>query len=214
MLAHVWTWKSPYKCRPLAFTSGYDPDWFYMTMGKPFQTLRSFPKKSPTTCLTKIHQNPRSKIKNPRSKIQTPSVSAQHVSAQRVCLPTPLPNSCVPKGSNIWNPPLLPFMLMNKLGCLPHVFCILLSFFSCHQSCSVLHGILVHDQSPPKLTTIIVWNSSAQWAKCQAGNHQKSLQSLAHKGSASPKSGEKSMCWEKMDGTIFARVLFMCRTVG
>ena len=49
-------------------------------------------------------QTPKSKLPNPNPKIQIKkrrSVSAQHVSAQQVCLPARLPNSFVPKGSNI-----------------------------------------------------------------------------------------------------------------
>ena len=40
-------------------------------------------------------------------------------------------------------------------------------------------------------------HSPAQWAKCQAGNHPKSVQSLAHKRFVPQKSGTKRNGWEK-----------------
>ena len=88
------------------------------------------------------------KTKNPKSKLQKPDQKRRSVSAQHVCLPTRLPNSFVPKGSNIRTPLTIHFD--EKICRLPHIF----SCFSCHQSCGVLYGILVHDRSPPRIRTI------------------------------------------------------------
>ena len=82
------------------------------------------------------------KIQNPNSKIQIKkrrSVSAQHVSAQQLR----------PQKLKHLNP-LLPFILLKKIGLFAPYFFIV----SCHQNCGVLHGILVHDRSPPRIKTI------------------------------------------------------------
>ena len=76
---------------------------------------------------------------------------------------------------------------------------LLAQFFSCHQSCGVLHGILVHDRSPPRIKTIFCFCKfiSTKWKMSSWKSP-----SLAHKRSLSQKIWNKP----KMDGKNFARV--------
>ena len=96
--------------------------------------------------------------KNEKSKIQTPKSRSKSVEA---CLPytcvCPTRVSAHPSAQQLrpqrlkhLNPPL-PFILMKKLGCLPHIF----SCFSCHQSCGVFFlcrslDFPSHPKMPPK----------------------------------------------------------------
>ena len=81
-----------------------------------------------------------------KNKIQTPKSRSKSVEA---CLPnTCLPNKCV-------CPPVCPTASSPKAQTFEppltiHFDVLFAQFFACHQSCSVLHGILVHDWSPPK----------------------------------------------------------------
>ena len=95
------------------------------------------------------HPKTRNKTKNPKSKLQSPDQKK----SKRVC-PTsvsahPSAQQLRPQGLKHLNP-LLPFILMKKFGCLPHVC-------SCHQSCGVfffcgIHWISHHvpKRPPPK----------------------------------------------------------------
>ena len=91
--------------------------------------------------------NPNSKIKTPKSKPQNPDQKAlKRVCPTRVC-PTrvsarPSAQQLRPQRLKHLNP-LLPFTLMC---CLPN-------FFPVIKAAVVLHGILVHDRSPPRINT-------------------------------------------------------------
>ena len=128
------------------------------------------------------------KIQNPNSKIEIEkrrNVSAQHVSASQVRLPNKCvcpPNSFVPKGSNFWTPsdhsfwcvvcPI--FFLLSRPRCFTWNF----------------GSWLV---SPKNQDNFLFFANSP----AQAGNHPKSVQSLAHKRFVSQKSGTKENWWEK-----------------
>ena len=133
-------------------------------------------------------QTPKSiKIQDPESKLQNRDQKA----SKRVC-PTsvsarPSAQQLRPQRLKHLNP-LLPFSLMC---CLPNFF------LSSKLRCFTWNfgSWLV---SPKNQGNFLFFaNSPAQWAKCQAGNHPKSVQSLAHKRSVSQKSGTKKNWWEK-----------------
>ena len=136
-------------------------------------------------------QTPKSiKIQDPKSKLQNRDQKAsKRVCPTRVCLTSvsarPSAQQLRPQRLKLLNP-LWPFILMC---CLPN-FCL-----SSKLRCFTWNfgSWLV---SPKNQDNFLLFaNSPAQWAKCQAGNHPKSVQSLAHKRFVSQKSGKNG--WEK-----------------
>ena len=87
-----------------------------------------------------------------------------------------------------WNP-LLPFSLM----------CCLRNFFLVIKAAVFYMEFWFMTGLPQESKQFFVFaNSQAQWAKCQAGNHPTSGQSLAHKRFVSQKSATKRNWWEKI----------------
>ena len=87
---------------------------------------------------TQQKKNKKSKIQNPDQKaskrVCPTRVCPTHVSAQQLCPQCLFLNS-------------LTIHFDEKIGLFAPYFC------SCYQSCGVLHGILVHDWSPPRIKT-------------------------------------------------------------
>ena len=134
-------------------------------------------------------------LQNPRSKIQTPKSRSKSVEA---CLPnTCLPNKCV-------CPPVCPTASSPKAQTfeppLTIHFDVLFAQFFLVIKAAVLHMEFCFMTGLPQESRrfFVFANSPAQWAKCQAGNHPKSVQSLAHKRFVSQKSGTKRNWWEKI----------------
>ena len=126
----------------------------------------------------KIHQNPRSKIQTPKSRSKS----------VETCLPnTCLPNKCV-------CPPVCPTASSPKAQTfeppLTIHFDVLFAQFFLVIKAAVLHMEFCFMTGLPQESRrfFVFANSPAQWAKCQAGNHPKSVQSLAHKRFVSQKS--------------------------
>ena len=128
----------------------------------------------------RIPKRNKKRTKNPKSRSK--SVEA--------CLP----NTCVcptalsPK--SIFELPYHSFWWKNWVVC--PIFLFLLSKLRCFTW--NFGSWLV---SPKNQDIVFFANSSAQWAKCQAGNHPKTVQSLAHKRFVSQKSGTTKNGWEK-----------------
>ena len=125
------------------------------------------------------HIPKRSLKKKQKSKIQTPKSRSKSVEAY-----TCLPNTCVcppvcptassPKAQT-FEPPLT-IHFDEQIGLFAPYF------FSCHQSCGVLHGILVHDRSPPRSRTIsFLQIHQHRERNVKLAITKKSLQSSAHK---------------------------------
>ena len=81
------------------------------------------------------HIPKRERKKNEKSGIQNPDQKA----SKRVC-PTRVCPTSVSARSSAQQLPI-------------HFDVLFAQFFSCHQSCGALHGILVHDWSPPRIKT-------------------------------------------------------------
>ena len=136
-------------------------------------------------------QTPKSiKIQDPKSKLQNRDQKAsKRVCPTRVCLTSvsarPSAQQLRPQRLKLLNP-LWPFILMC---CLPNFF------LSSELRCFTWNfgWWLVFPKNQDNF--LFLANSPAQWAKCQAGNHPRSVQSLAHKRFVSQKSGKN--WWEK-----------------
>ena len=122
-------------------------------------------------------------------KIQNPDQKA----SKRVC-PTSVSvrasaQQLRPQRLKHWNP-LLPFSLMCCTVVCPMFFLVIKAAVF-YMEFWFMTGL------PQESRQVFVFaNSPAQWAKCQAGNHPKSVQSLAHKRFVSQKSGTQTNWWE------------------
>ena len=88
-----------------------------------------------------IPKRERKNKKNPKSR----SKSVEACLPNKCVCPRVCPTASSPKAQALEPPLTIQFDVLYC--CLPNVF-------SCHQSCGVLHGILVHDWSPPRIKTI------------------------------------------------------------
>ena len=121
-----------------------------------------------------------------------------NLECREACLPnTCLPNKCV-------CPPVCPTASSPKAQTfeppLTIHFDVLFAQFFLVIKAAVLHMEFCFMTGLPQESRrfFVFANSPAQWAKCQAGNHPKSVQSLAHKRFVSQKSGTKRNWWEKI----------------
>ena len=143
---------------------------------------------------------------NEKSKIQTPKSRSKSVEA---CLPnTCLPNKCVcppvcptassPKAQTFEPPPTIHFV--KKIGLFaPYFF----HFFPVIKAAVFYMEFWFMTGLPQESRQFFVFaNSSAQWAKCHAGNHQKKCKVWLI-NVLFPKNLEQQ---KKMDGKNFARV--------
>ena len=88
---------------------------YFFFFSVPFIGFPGFPSH-PKTQFKKNNKNPKSKLQNPDQKASKPTrVCPTRVSAH------PSAQQLRPQKLKHLNP-LLPFILMNKLGCLPHIF--------------------------------------------------------------------------------------------
>ena len=149
------------------------------------------------------HPKTQNKTKNPNSKLQNPDQKASKpVCPTRVCptsvCPPVCPTASSPKAQT-FEPPLT-IRCVKKIGLFAPYFFI---FFPVIKAAVFYMEFWFMTGLPQESRQFFVFaNSSAQWAKCHAGNHQKSVQSLAHKQFVSQKSGTT----KKMDGENVARV--------
>ena len=143
------------------------------------------------------HIPKREEKKNEKSKIQTPKSRSKNV---ETCLPnTCLPHKCVcltsasarptassPKAQT-FEPPLT-----------IHFDVLFAQFFSCYQGRGALHGILVHDWSPPRIKTIFCF--------LQIHQHKLEITQKVCKVWLINVLFPKNLEQKKIDGKNFARV--------